>query len=75
MSDQLEAVSADDLVTATGGDFKGATFGALALLNASGIVTQPSNSIPRLMQGPPPVVQQLTQPQQPRPAFIGPAKP
>ena len=59
MQSQLETLSAEQLVTATGGDFKGATFGALALLNASGLDTTPSNSVNKALQGPPPIVRIL----------------
>jgi hypothetical protein len=56
MTKPLETIAHEALVTATGGDLRAATFGALALINASGVVTKPSLSVAKALQGPPPIV-------------------
>jgi hypothetical protein len=50
----LQTLADEQLVTASGGDFRGATFGALAALNAFG--GDPSNSVARAMAGRPGIV-------------------
>jgi hypothetical protein len=51
MSNQLQALDDGELVTVTGGDLRGATFGAFAALNA--LSGDPSNSVAKAMQGRP----------------------
>ena len=60
MTNHLETIAHEVLVTATGGGWKAATFGALALINASGAVTKPSLSVAKALEGPPPIVRMDT---------------
>jgi len=52
----MQQLSSEQLVTATGGDLRAMTFGALAALNASGADGDPSSSLARAMGGRPPIV-------------------